>query len=244
MSNLEQLNDLYYECSFPINNWVIGNDLFTNIVSQIECYMETLRQLDKWKQQGLLLEKPTLSLTSTLIFWVHKSIIDTALQLFGVQGGFRLGKLSECLPDSSQYNSKKQSPRPRRVLLDIGCDHPRLIEELTSLGLERVRLWDHIADLYHYEIIELCTSQYIDLVVTTNERFMNPAEEWLKYLMPHRTRLFFPPHKLLETPKVLAQAIHDRAYAKRKLKQPNPHQLQHEFFRTLEQKSLEEFQPE
>ncbi len=69
---------------------------------------------------------------------------------------------------------------------------------------------------------------------------MNPVEEWLKYLMPHRTRLFFPSQKLLETPKVFAQDIYDRAFTIRKRKRANSDQLQHEFFRTLERKSLEE----
>ena len=242
MAANNQLENQYYECSFPLTNWVTGNNLFYSIVSQMENYMGTLRQLYKWKQQRLLLERPTLSSASTLIFWVHKTIIDNALQLFSIQGGFKVSNSSKCLPTSSQYNYKKQSPRPRRVLLDIDCDHPHLLEELDSLDLERIRLWDHIADLYHYEIIELCTAQYIDLVVTTNERLMNPWEEWLTYLMPHRTRLFFPPPQLLKDPKVLAQAIYDRAFTIRKRKRFNSNQLQTEFFRTLELKSSENIQ--
>ena len=120
--------------------------------------------------------------------------------------------------------------------------NPAFVQKLIQMGLEVELVWRHAANLLNYEIIDMCTAQYIDLLVSCNERILTPPDEWLTYLMPHRTRLFFPPPKLLETPEVLAKAIFDRAYAKRKRKRPNPHQLQLEFFSNLERKSIEKFQ--
>ena len=50
MTSSPQNQDQFYECSFSLNNWVTGNDLFSEIVFQMENYMGTLRQLYKWKQ--------------------------------------------------------------------------------------------------------------------------------------------------------------------------------------------------
>ena len=106
-------------------------------------------------------------------------------------------------------------------MLDSNCDFPALISQLKKLGLEVARLWDYTDDLVNYEVIQICTSQYIDLLVTTNDRLLMPPEEWIEYLMPHRTRLFFPPKTCLANPKVLAREIYNRAYAKRKFKTKN-----------------------
>ncbi|MFX1285661.1 MAG: hypothetical protein ACFFB5_18620 [Promethearchaeota archaeon] len=132
------------------------------------------------------------------------------------------------LCDSSTYKGKKQTPRPRRVLLDIGCDDPDLIKALTQLGLEVELVWRHAVDLLNYEIIEICTAQHIAILVSTNSQLLTPPEEWLTYLMPHRTRLFFPPPQLLHDPKGLAQAIYERTFTRLKRKQVgqlNPHHL-------------------
>ncbi len=174
--------------------------------------MDILKQLDSWKNQGLLFPKPPRSLRHTFVFWVDKSIVDSILAIKNIRGGIPVSTVKNSPSDSSSYKGKKASPRPRRVLLDIGCDSLSLIKHLEHLGLEVVRLWDYVADLLHYEIIELCTAQYIDILVSTNERLFLPAEEWFTYLMLHRTRVFFPPEILRESPRVLAQTIHDRTF--------------------------------
>jgi hypothetical protein len=112
--------------------------------------------------------------------------------------------------------------------LDIGCDDPDLIKTLTRLGLEVELVWRHAADLLNYEIIEICTAQYIDILVSTNSQLLTPPEEWLTYLMPHRTRLFFPTPHLLQDSRALAQAIYERAFTRLKRipkKQQFSHQL-------------------
>ena len=86
------------------------------------------------------------------------------------------------------------------------------------MGLEVELLWTHVADLLHYEIVELCTAQYIDLIVTTNPRLLMPPEEWLEYLIPHRTRIVVIPEEKLEAPKELARMVYRFAYSKRKFK--------------------------
>jgi len=184
--------------------------------------LHTLNQLLQWKKSGLIFPKPTLSLKYTFVFWVHKSIIDSVLSLSNVQGGLPIQDINNRLPDSSSYKGKKRSPRPRRVLLDIGCESSALIDKLKQLGLEVVRLWDYAADLLHYEIIELCTAQYIDLLVTTNEKLLLPREEWLDYLMPHRTRMLIIPQRKLDFPEDLASSIYHYAHRKRKFKTKNP----------------------
>ncbi|MFX1286281.1 MAG: hypothetical protein ACFFB5_21790 [Promethearchaeota archaeon] len=79
-------------------------------------------------------------------------------------------------------------------------------------------MWTHVADLLHYEIVELCTSQYIDLIVTKNPRILMPPEEWLELLIPHRTRIIVIPEEKLESPKELAKMIYKFAHSKRKFK--------------------------
>ncbi len=225
---LELFSD-FYECSFQLVPGSKGTDLLEDIFKQIEAQLKSLYQLLYWKRISLLFPKPTLSTAQTFVFWVHFSIVDSVLLLTGVQGGFKISQIPPKLPDSSTYKGKKQNPRPRRVLLDIGCDDSALIKALTQLGLEVELVWYHAADLLNYEIIEICTNQYIDILVSTNGELLTPPEEWLTYLMPHRTRLFFPPPQLLQDPKNLAQTIYERAFTRLKRKQAkqlNPHHLQ------------------
>ncbi|MHA2243774.1 MAG: hypothetical protein ACXADY_02275 [Candidatus Hodarchaeales archaeon] len=233
MSNETASNFDFYECSFQLVPWAKGTDLLEENLKQVEAQVATLRQLYQWKRRYLLLSKPTLSTSQTFVFWVHPSIVDSALLLTGVRGGFKVSQTNTKLPDSSTYKGKKQNPRPRRVLLDIGCDDPALIKALTLLGLEVELVWRHAADLLNYEIIEICTAQYIDVLVSTNGQLLTPPEEWLTYLMPHRTRFFFPPPQSLKDTKVLAQTIYERAFTRLKRKQAHSHQLQHESFKTL-----------
>ncbi|MFX0183413.1 MAG: hypothetical protein ACFE95_10065 [Candidatus Hodarchaeota archaeon] len=243
MNDETESNSDFYECSLQLVPWAKGTDLLDEILRQVEAQVVNLRQLRQWKRNYLLLTKPTLSTAQTFVFWVHPSIVDSALGLTGVRGGFKVSQTNPNLPDSSSYKGKKQTPRPRRVLMDIGCDDPALINALTQLGLEVELVWRHAADLLNNEVIEVCTTQYIDILVSTNRRLLTPPEEWLTYLMLHRTRLFFPPPQLLKDPEVLAQTIYNRAFTIRKRKRVNLGQLQNDFFRTLERKSSEEIPP-
>ena len=229
---LEFFSD-FYECSFQLVPISKGTDLLEDIFEQVQVQIKTIYQLLHWKRKHLLFPKPTLSTDQIFIFWVHSSVIDFALLLTGVQGGFKVSQAYPKLPDSSTYKGKKQNPRPRRVLLDIGCDDPTLIKALTQLGLEVELVWRHAADLLNYEIIQICTDQYIDILVSTNSLLLTPPEEWLTYLMPHRTRLFFPPPELLKRPEVLAQTIHECAFTRLKRNQSNSHQSQYDSFKNL-----------
>ena len=242
MINKNEINSEFYECSIQLLQWAKGTDLLRDILKQIGIQLATLRQLYQWKRTYLLHPKPTLSTSHTFVFWIHSSIVDVALQLTGVQGGFKVNDINPKLPDSSTYKGKKLNPRPRRILLDIGIDNPALIQALTQLGLEIELIWHHAADLLNYEVIEICTAQYIDLLVSSNRRLLTPPEEWLTYLMPHRTRLYIPSQKLLESPEALAQTIYDRAHTIRKRKQINSRQLQHKFLNNLKQKTSQKIQ--
>lgn len=218
----------FFECQLSLIDWVHGTYALRDMVTVFTQLTNMFQQLYQWQSQGLIFPKPTLSSRYTFVFWVHNSIIDLVLKFSNIRGGFSVQSKDTSLPDSSTYRGKKQDPRPRRVLLDVGIDSPKLVAELKSLGLEIECLWPHVADLLHYEIIELCTAQYIDLMVTTNERLLTPPEEWLQYLMPHRTRLCITPRYLLEDPKSLAHSIYSRTYTKRKFKAPNKPFILHE----------------
>ncbi len=211
----------FFECQYQLSDWIHGTNLLSEMKNSVSQNLHTLNQLLLWKESGLIFPKPTLSLKYTFVFWAHKSIIESVLSLSNIQGGFPVQKLGNSLPDSSSYKGKKLTPRPRRVLLDVGCESSTLLKRLKQLGLEVVRLWDYAADLLHYEIIELCTAQYIDLLVTTNEKLLLPREEWLDYLMPHRSRMLIIPHKKLKFPSELAQSIYNFAHIKRKFKVKN-----------------------
>lgn len=210
----------FFECHFPLIEWVHGTTLLKDMVTKITQLAKTLQQLYQWEIQGLIFPKPTLSSRYTFVFWVEASIIEFVLKLPNIRGGFQIHE-DNTPPDSSSYRGKKQIPRPRRVLLDSNCDSPRLINQLKKLGLEVARLWDYIDDLVNYEIIQVCICQYIDLLVTTNDRLLMPPEEWIEYLMPHRTRLFLPPKTCLANPKALAHEIYKRAYTRRKFRTKN-----------------------
>ena len=211
----------FYECQFQLSDWIHGSSTLSEMEAMVSQHLNTLRQLKQLKDHGLIFPKPTLSLKYTFIFWVDKSILDSVLSFDNIRGGFRIQDKSNQLPDSSSYRGKKRSPRPRRVLLDVGCESPTLINNLKQTGLEVIRLWDYAADLLHYEIIELCTAQYIDLLVTVNEKLLLPREEWLDYLMPHRTRMLIIPQKKLGFPEDLACSIYHYAHMKRKFKTKN-----------------------
>ncbi|MFW9906446.1 MAG: hypothetical protein ACFFFH_19180 [Candidatus Thorarchaeota archaeon] len=242
MINKNETNSEFYECSIQLLQWVKGTDILGDIIKQIKIRMTTLNQLYQWKRVYLLHPKPTLNTSHTFVFWVHSSIVDLALQLAGVQGSFKVSKINPKLSGSSSYKGKKQNPRLHRILLDIGIDDPTLIQALTQLGLEVELVWHHAADLLNYEVIEICTEQYIDLLVSSNQRLLTPLKEWLIYLMPHRTRLYLSSQKLLESPKALAQVINERAHLIRKRKQVNSHKLQHEFLNNLVMKTYQEIQ--
>ena len=244
MSDEISTNFDFYEFLIPLVPWAKGTDLLSDILKQVESQATTLHQLHQWKLNHLLLTKPTLNTSQTLVFWVHSSILDSVQNLAGVRGGLPVSQIDVRPPDSSTYKGKKQNPRPRRILLDIGCDDPALIKVLTQLGLEVELVWRQASDLLNYEIIEICTSQYIDMLVSTNGRLLTPPEEWLTYLMPQRTRLFFPPQELLESPKVLAQAIHSRAYTKQTRRQSNSTQLQRESRKIIPRSPSEEIHSE
>jgi hypothetical protein len=148
----------FYEFSIPLVPWTKGTDLLNEIVKQVESQATTLRQLHQWKLNHLLLTKPTLSTPQTFVLWVHSSILVSIQCLAGVRGGLLVSQIDVKPPDSSTYKGKKQNPRPRRILLDIGCDNPALIKALTQLGLEVELVWRQASDLLNYEIIEICTS--------------------------------------------------------------------------------------
>ncbi|MFW9906838.1 MAG: hypothetical protein ACFFFH_21215 [Candidatus Thorarchaeota archaeon] len=135
----------------------------------------------------------------------------------------------------STYKGKKQTPRPRCVLLDFGCDDPTLIYQLKKSGSKVERVWHHAADPLNYEIIEICTTQYIDILVSTNRKLLTPPEEWLTYLLPHHTSLFFPPPQLLQAPEVLPHNIYNHSFTRfqRKNKQLYSHQLQYKAIKRI-----------
>ena len=93
-----------------------------------------------------------------------------------------------------------------------------LVKKLEGMGLEVVRLWDKVADMLHHEIIEICNAQYIDLLVTSNERILTPKEEWINYLIPSRTRIWITNKKSTEDNEQIAKMIQTRAYTKRRYK--------------------------
>jgi hypothetical protein len=218
---LQDIYSRYFEYSFVLTNWVSGTDLMNEFLSTIESRVSSLRKIHYWKKKNVILPKPTLSSAEIFTFWAHETIIDRVLKLPGVRGGFRVKKDITSLPDSSTYKGKKQSPRPRRVLLDVGSDTQSVIQYLKKFGLEVEQLWTHVMDLIHYEIIEICTSQYIDILVTTNPRLLMPPEEWIDYFLPHRTRIIVVPEEIKKTPAEFANSIFKHAHSKRKFKTQN-----------------------
>ena len=125
----------FHECQFQLSDWIHGTNSLSEMEAIISRQLKTLHQLNLWKDQGLIFPKPTLGLRYTFVFWADKSILDSVLSLDNVQGGFQVQNASHKLPDSSSYKGKKRSPRPRRVLLDSGCESHVLINSLKKIGL-------------------------------------------------------------------------------------------------------------
>lgn len=213
--------DSVIECHFPLIEWAKGTDLLKDMLKYVEQRTDTLTRLYQLKQQNLLFPKPTLSTRNTFTFWIANSISNAVLSLPGIFGGSSITINSLPLPNSSRYKGKKQSPRPRRVLLDIGVDQPELVKKLLNLGLEVITVWDSVSDLVQYEIIDMCTSQYIDLLVTKNSRMMTSSEEWLQYLMPHRTKLYCINSDALNNYINLSHSIYSHSNTKRRKKIQN-----------------------
>jgi hypothetical protein len=203
----------FSEFYFPLNEWVKGTDLIADIHTNISERAETFSYLLKLKQQGLLLQKPTLSTNQTFTFWVNDSLHDTLSTLPGLYGGHKIVHNQEKLPLEG-INIKKNT-RPRLVLVDVNIDSKELTDELKCFQVESKRIWDYVSDIIQYELIEVCTTQYVDLIITTNDRLLTRSEEWLKYLLPHRTRLCIITKELLADPKKLAFSINQRAWMKK-----------------------------
>lgn len=60
------------------------------LLTKVNSYTKTLQQLNEWKNNGLVILKPTLSSKHIIVFWVHDSILSKTLRLTGVRGGFKL----------------------------------------------------------------------------------------------------------------------------------------------------------
>jgi hypothetical protein len=208
-----------YECSVSVNNWVRGTYFLDEIVKQINQFCTTLNQLHQFKEKKLLIPKPTLSSFNVLVFWVHESIIDDIAKLHGVQVGFQVSKINRTVPDS--LNSK-------RVLFDIGCDSPQIVQKVSALGIEVISLWEHINDLYHYEILDLCYDRKIDFLVTINDRLFISGDTWLDYLKPSKTCLVNIPSKLLEKPDELISTIYNATVINRRKNQSIFHKNEEE----------------
>jgi hypothetical protein len=173
-----------------------------------------MNYLSQFKEKKLLIPKSTLSSFNKLVFWVHESIIDDIVKMYGVQVGFQVSRIGQKLTESLNY---------KRVLVDIGCDSPQIVQKLSDLGVEVISLWEHIIDLYHYEIIDLCYDQKIDLLVTINDRLFISGDIWLDYLKPTKTRLVNVSRSLLEKPECLISAIYDSTGRYHKNNQPSNH---------------------
>ncbi len=185
----------FLECSFPLVQWADGTELWSDMLTKVESYTDTLQKLNDWKAKGLIIPKPTLSSDQTLIFWIHDSLVPKALKLTGIRGGFKLSpnKFHDLSLTSNQH--KKKVNRSQRVLLDLGCDSPELVAKLRQCGLIVNCVWDYLSDLYHYELIQQCLNQSFDILVSKNERLFTPVEEWIQYLFPKKTKLLIVPEK-------------------------------------------------
>ena len=195
-----------------------ASELIAEINSCISQRAKTFSRLLQWKQQGYLFPKPTLSTVEVFTFWVDLALQDTVHHLPGLYGGHTINNPHGNSQTLASASREKITPRPRLVLLDFHLDTPDLTNELQQYNLTFKRIWDYISDLIQYELIDVCKSNYVDLIVTTNDRLFTSSEEWLQYLLPHRTRLFIVPKKLLTNYDHLASLINQRAFEKRKYK--------------------------
>ncbi len=213
---IDMQNFSFYEYQFPLSEWIQGSYSLKEMISIVTKNLTILQQLYAWENKGFVFSKPTRSLRNTFVFWIDESLIESVREFRNIRGGLPVSDMKDSLADSSTYKGKKVSPRPRRILLDIGCDSPSLVKHLEQLGLEVISLWEYVADLIHHEIIDQCHAQYIDLLVSTNERVLMPTEEWITYLMPHRTRLFTVPRDIVSNYENLAIVIKQKAFQKRR----------------------------
>lgn len=185
----------FMECSFPLVQWANGTELWNDMLTKVRSYTTTLQKLNEWKNNGLIIPKPTLSSNRTLVFWIHDSMVVEALKLSGVRGGFKFSPNTSDNRYLALKKQKKKIKQSQRVLLDIGCDSPELIAKLRNCGFIVDCIWDYLSDLYHYEIIEHCLTHRFDILVSKNERLFTPIEEWIQYLFPKRTKLLIVPEK-------------------------------------------------
>lgn len=174
---------------------------------------------EEWKQQGLLLPKPTLSTNQMFTFWICQSLHNNASALPGLYGGHKIN-YNQNKHEKKEKTTRKNA-RSKLVLVDLELDSKELMDELKRFHLDIKRIWDFVGDIVQYELIEVCTSQYVDLIVTTNDRLLTRSEEWLKYLLPHRTRLCIVSKELLSDPNYLASMINQRICMKRSRSKKN-----------------------
>ena len=208
----------FLEFHFPLREWVKGTELITEITTSISQRAKKFSQLLQWKQQGYLWPKPTLSTAEVFTFWVNTALHEAIHQLPGLFGGH---PINNPYISSGKYQRlktttrEKKTPRPRLILLDSFLDTPELTDKLSKYNLTFKRIWDDIADLIQYELIDVCKINYVDLIVTTNDRLFTSSEEWLQYLLPNRTRLCIVSKDLLDDPERLASMINQRAWMKK-----------------------------
>ncbi|PWI47913.1 hypothetical protein CEE45_09060 [Candidatus Heimdallarchaeota archaeon B3_Heim] len=223
MKQKEEIQYRFFECSFPLSYWAKGTDDFKAVFTQISDYMSTLDQLNIWYNNNHLIPRPSLSNSTRLFFLVNELIVSNALQLKGVSGGDPVDFNSDLATknQSSILRNEKCLPRPKRVLLDLNVDRPEILIPLKQKGIEIIQIWDLIADLVQYEIIETCINQYIDLIITSNTRLFTSSEEWINYLLPHRTRICYISEQYLANPSQLTELIIQSAHSKKRYKSPN-----------------------
>lgn len=201
--------DHFLECSFPLVQWADGKELWSDMLTKVESYTDTLQKLYHWKAIGLVIPKPTLSSNRTLIFWIHNSLAPTALKLTGIRGGFKLSSNKSHNLSIASNQKRKKINRSQRVLLDLGCDSPELIAKLRQCGFSVNCVWDYLSDLYHYELIQQCLNHSFDILVSKNERLFTPIEEWIQYLFPKRTKLLIVSENRLKENKDLFNFIYN-----------------------------------
>ncbi|MHA1226535.1 MAG: hypothetical protein ACTSPV_07310 [Candidatus Hodarchaeales archaeon] len=196
----------FLEYYFPLSEWFQHREIITDIQRALKERAESFDLLVQYKRQGFITVRYSLSTPQVFVFWAHRSLHDELMSINGVKGGNAL-----TIPDK-----EKTSPRKRVVLLDFGVDSSELIKELSPYHLEVRRVWDYLRDLVQYELIEVCKRNYIDLLVTSNERLFSSADEYLQYLFPKRTRLCYSAPVLNQDLKELAARINTRAYTPQK----------------------------
>ena len=212
---LNHQSSQFLEFHFPLREWVKGTELISEINANNSQRAKTFSLLLQWKKQGYLWPKPTLSTAEVFTFWINPALQDTVHHLPGLYGGHTINNPYGDSQTLTSNSREKITPRPRLVLLDFPLDTPDLTDKLKQYNLTFKRIWDYTADLIQYELIDACKSNYVDLIVTTNDRLLTSSEEWLQYLLPHRTRLCIVSKELLTDSKQLAFLINQRAWMKK-----------------------------